>query len=85
MITCFQEGGQYVAVFTKYPSLSWIADTEEEAINGLKLLIQDIQKDLREEVAKEIEDSFDPPPIDEKDYLIWEVIERCANIARGNK
>ena len=85
MISCFKEGDEYVAVVNKYPSLSWVAGTEEDAIKGLKILIQEVEGDLREQVAKEIEDSFDPPPIDEKDYLIWEVIERCANIARGIK
>ena len=46
MISCFQQGDEYVAIVNKYPSLSWIADTEEEAIKGLKVLIQDIEMDL---------------------------------------
>lgn len=41
------------------------------------------EQELREQIAKEIEDSFNPPPIDETDFLIWEVIQRCADIARG--
>lgn len=85
MITCFKEGNEYIAIINKYPSLSWIASTEEGAIKGLRILIQEVEGDIRKQIAQEIEDSFDPPPIDEKDYLIWEVIERCANIARGAK
>ena len=46
MITCFQDGSEYIAIVDKYPSLSWIADTEEEAIKGLKILIEDIEMDL---------------------------------------
>ena len=46
MITCFKQGNDYVAVVDKYPSLSWIADTEEEAINGLNILIEEIKMDL---------------------------------------
>ena len=46
MISCFQQEGEYVAVVDKYPSLSWIADTEEEAIKGLKILILDIEMGL---------------------------------------
>lgn len=46
MITCSQYYDQYIAVVDKYPSLSWIADTEEEAVLGLKTLIQEIELDL---------------------------------------
>lgn len=41
------------------------------------------EQQLREKIATDIESSFDPPPIDEQDFLIWEVIQTCANIARG--
>lgn len=46
MITCFKQNDEYVAVVDKYPSLSWIADTEEEAIKGLKILISDVEMEL---------------------------------------
>lgn len=46
MISCFKQGNDYVAVVDKYPFLSWIADTEEEAIKGLKILILDIETEL---------------------------------------
>lgn len=48
-------------------------------------MYNDTEAKIREQIAAEIEDSFDPPPVDEKDYLIWDVIQKCANIARGNK
>ena len=41
------------------------------------------EQELREQIAKDIEDSFNPPPVDERDFLIWEVIQTCADIARG--
>ena len=41
------------------------------------------EQELREQIAKDIEDTFDLPPVDEQDFLIWEVIQRCADIARG--
>jgi len=37
---------------------------------------------LREQIALEIEDLIDPPPIDEIDYIVVEVIQKCAEIAR---
>lgn len=62
-----------------------------EEINNLKLkkggplLLETLDKYLREEIAREIEDLIDPPPIDEIDYIVVDVIKRCANIARGVK
>lgn len=43
-----------------------------------------MEKHFREKIAKEIEDLIDPPPIDEVDYIIVNVIEKCASVARGN-
>jgi hypothetical protein len=42
-----------------------------------------IIKELREQIAAEIEDLIDPPPIDEMDYIVVDVVKRCAAIARG--
>ena len=44
-----------------------------------------MELELREKIAKEIEDLIDPPPIDEVEYLIVDVIKKCADIARGKK
>ena len=44
-----------------------------------------MEKYFREKIAKEIEDLLDPPPIDEVDHIVWKVIEKCADVARGNK
>ena len=41
------------------------------------------EQELREKIAQEIEDLLDPPPIDDVDFIVWNVIEKCANIARG--
>ena len=43
------------------------------------------EQELREKIAKEIEDLLDPPPIDEVDHIIWKVIEKCAQVARGQQ
>ena len=44
-----------------------------------------MEQHFREKIAKEIEDLLDPPPIDEVDHIIWKVIEKCADVARGQK
>ena len=43
----------------------------------------EIRKSIGEDIAQEIEDLLDPPPIDEVDHIVWKVIEKCAQIARG--
>jgi hypothetical protein len=43
-----------------------------------------VVKAVREQIAADIEDLIDPPPIDEIDYIIVDVIKRCADVARGN-
>ena len=48
-----------------------------------KQIYQAIRKSIGEDIAKDIEDLFDPPPIDEVDQIVWNVIEKCADIARG--
>ena len=44
-----------------------------------------IESEIRQQIAREIEDLIDPPPIDEIDYIVVDVIKRCADIARGVK
>ena len=38
----------------------------------------EIRKSIGEDIAQEIEDLLDPPPIDEVDHIVWKVIEKCA-------
>jgi hypothetical protein len=46
-------------------------------------MYNDTEAKIREKIASEIEDLIDPPPIDEIDHIIVDVIKRCADIARG--
>lgn len=48
-------------------------------------MYNDTESKIREQIAAEIEDLIDPPPIDEIDYIIVDVIKKCAEIARGVK
>ena len=41
------------------------------------------RQETKEQIAKEIEDLLDPPPIDDVDFIVWNVIEKCASVARG--
>jgi len=52
---------------------------EEKNCDGTHKIV----KAVREKIAADIENLIDPPPIDETDYLIVDVITRCANVAKG--
>lgn len=39
--TWSQEDGEYVATCAEFPSLSWLAATEQEAIAGITMLCED--------------------------------------------
>ena len=43
------------------------------------------RKEERELVAQEIENLQNPPPVDEIETIVWDVIEKCAEIARRSK
>lgn len=43
------EDDEWVGVCDKYPSLSWLADTPEEAERGIIKLVDAVEKDLRAE------------------------------------
>jgi predicted HicB family RNase H-like nuclease len=46
-VTWSVEDEEYVASCLEFPSLSWLADTQEAALRGLRDLITDVIDDLR--------------------------------------
>ena len=45
-VTWSAEDGEHVATCLELPSLSWLADTQEEALRGLRELIADVVQDM---------------------------------------
>ncbi len=41
------EDGEYVATVAELPSLSWLAPTQSEAINGLHSLVEEVVADMQ--------------------------------------
>ena len=39
------EDGEYVGLCSRYPSLSWLAETPEEALRGIQALVAGIQRE----------------------------------------
>ena len=41
-----EEDQQHVGLCAEYPSLSWLAETHDEALNGIARLVDDVLKDI---------------------------------------
>jgi predicted RNase H-like HicB family nuclease len=47
-VTWSAEDGAFVATCAAFPSLSWLAPSENEALQGLEALLRDVRADMRE-------------------------------------
>ena len=45
-VTWSSEDEQFVATCVEFPSLSWLADTQEDALNGIRNLVLEVVEDL---------------------------------------
>jgi predicted HicB family RNase H-like nuclease len=54
-VTWSAEDNEYVGLCTEFPSLSWLADTQNQALQGIRELIAEVVEDMRinNEVAPE--------------------------------
>jgi predicted RNase H-like HicB family nuclease len=41
-----EEDNEYVGVCIEFPSLSWLAQTPEEALSGIRLVVSEVVADL---------------------------------------
>ena len=46
--TWSEEDGEYVGLCAEFPSLSWLAETPEEALKGIRQVVADVVTDLIE-------------------------------------
>ena len=61
-VTWSEEDEEYVALCAEFPSLSWLADTPEEALQGIRQVVADVVADL------ESNNESVPEPIAVKQY-----------------
>ena len=47
-VTWSEDDHEYVSLCAEFPSLSWLAKTPEAALKGIRKLVADVRKDLRE-------------------------------------
>jgi len=61
-VTWSEDDQEHVGLCVEFPSLSWLEDTPEKALKGIRRLVRDCIKDLQEE-AQDI-----PQPISAKSF-----------------
>lgn len=61
-VTWSAEDGEYVGLCAEFPSLSWLADSPEAALRGIRKAVEDVLNDMRE-TGERI-----PEPIASKHY-----------------
>lgn len=61
-VTWSAEDGEHVGRCTEFPSLSWLADSPEEALHGIRRLVADVVSDMVE-TGEDL-----PTPLADKQY-----------------
>ena len=61
-VTWSEDDHEYVGLCAEFPSLSWLASTPEAALKGIRKVVEDVVKDMREN-AEEV-----PEPIASRRY-----------------
>ena len=61
-VTWSEEDSEYVGLCTEFPSLSWLANTQEAALKGIRNVVADVIKDMKQN-REEI-----PQPLASKNY-----------------
>ena len=47
-VTWSEDDSEYVGLCAEFPSLSWLASTPEAALKGIRKVVEDVVKDMRE-------------------------------------
>lgn len=61
-VTWSEDDNEYVGLCAEFPSLSWLASTPEAALKGIRKVVEDVVKDMRED-GEEV-----PEPIASRRY-----------------
>ncbi len=61
-VTWSEKDGEYVGLCAEFPSLSWLAPTPENALQGIRQVVADVVADMKES------DELVPEPIAIKRY-----------------
>jgi len=61
-ITWSEEDKEYIGLCAEFPSLSWLADTQEKALQGINNVVSEVISDM------ESNNETVPPPLSTKHY-----------------
>jgi predicted HicB family RNase H-like nuclease len=61
-ITWSEDDKEYVGLCVEFPSLSWLAVTQEEALEGIRTLVADVVSEMRSKVESP------PLPLSSKNF-----------------
>ena len=48
-VTWSEEDREYVGLCTEFPSLSWLASSQEDALKGIRAIVAEVINDLKKE------------------------------------
>jgi predicted HicB family RNase H-like nuclease len=51
-VTWSEEDGEYVGLCAEFPSLSWLTDTQEAALEGIRNTVKQVTQDMKESGEK---------------------------------
>lgn len=51
-VTWSEEDGEYIGLCAEFPSLSWLDQSSEHALKGVRQIVSDVVKDLADLGAK---------------------------------
>ena len=51
-VTWSEDDNEYVGLCAEFPSLSWLADTQEKALKGIRKVVAEVVFDMRENNEK---------------------------------
>ncbi|NOQ22608.1 MAG: toxin-antitoxin system HicB family antitoxin [Candidatus Aegiribacteria sp.] len=51
-VTWSEEDQEYVGLCTEFPSLSWLTETQESALEGIRQLVADVISDMKKNKEK---------------------------------
>jgi predicted HicB family RNase H-like nuclease len=63
-VTWSAEDSEYVGLCAEFPSLSWLAETQEEALQGILQVMQEVVLDMQQNG----EEAQIPKPLAERNY-----------------
>lgn len=57
-----EEDQEYVGLCVEFPSLSWLAESQEDALNGIRKIVEEVIEDMKDNGESP------PPPLSQRKF-----------------